>query len=65
MSRELQMRLHGDFVRVLKNAELRKSLRVAGHEIAFQDTPEKFYDFMKEEAVKWARVVQDSGARVE
>jgi tripartite-type tricarboxylate transporter receptor subunit TctC len=65
MARELQMRLHGDLLRVLKNAEFQKNLRAAGHEIAFQETPEKFYDFMKVEAAKWARVVQDSGARVE
>jgi tripartite-type tricarboxylate transporter receptor subunit TctC len=65
MARDLQMRLHGDLLRVLKNAEFQKALRVAGHEIAFQDPPEKFYDFMKAEAAKWARVVRDSGARVE
>ena len=65
MTRDLQMRLHGDLLRVFRNAEFQKSLRVAGHEVAFQDTPEKFHDFMKVEAAKWARVVQDSGARVE
>ena len=65
MARDLQLRLHGDLLRVLKNAEFQKALRVAGHEIAFQDPPEKFYDFMKVEAAKWARVVQESGARVE
>jgi tripartite-type tricarboxylate transporter receptor subunit TctC len=65
MTRELQLRLHGDLLRVLKNAEFQKALRVSGHEIAFQESPEKFYDFMKVEAAKWARVVQDSGARVE
>lgn len=65
MTRDLQMRLHGDLLRVLKNPEFQKSLRVAGQEIAFQEVPEKFYDFLKVEAAKWARVVQDSGARVE
>ena len=65
MTRDLQMRLHGDLLRVLKNPEFQQTLRVAGQEIAFQDAPEKFYDFMKVEAAKWARVVQDSGARVE
>ncbi len=65
MARDLQLRVHGELLRVLKNAEFQKALRVAGHEIAFQDPPEKFYDFMKVEAAKWARVVQDSGARVE
>ena len=29
-----------------------------------QGAPEKFFDFMKVEAAKWAKVVQDSGARV-
>jgi tripartite-type tricarboxylate transporter receptor subunit TctC len=65
IARDLQMRLHGDLLRVLKNPEFQKTMRVAGQEIAFQDPPEKFYDFMKVEAAKWARVVQDSGARVE
>ena len=65
MMRDLQMRLHGDLLRVLKNPEFQKTMRVAGQEIAFQESPEKFYDFMKVEAAKWARVVQDSGARVE
>ena len=65
LPRELQMRLHGDLLRVLKNSEFQKSMRVLGQEIAFQESPEKFYDFMKVEAAKWARVVQDSGARVE
>ena len=65
ISRDVQMRLHGDLLRVLKNVDFQKSMQAAGQEVAFQDTPEKFYDFMKVEAVKWARVVADSGARVE
>jgi tripartite-type tricarboxylate transporter receptor subunit TctC len=65
MTRDLQLRVHGELLRVLKNAEVQKSLRVAGHEIAYQDSPERFFEFMKSEAAKWARVAQDSGARVE
>ena len=65
ISRDVQTRLHGDLLRVLKNVDFQKSMQAAGQEVAFQDTPEKFYDFMKVEAVKWARVVADSGARVE
>ena len=65
LARDVQMRLHSDLLRVLKNPDFQKSMRAAGQEVAFQDTPEKFYDFMKIEAVKWARVVADSGARVE
>jgi tripartite-type tricarboxylate transporter receptor subunit TctC len=65
VARDVQLRIHGDLLRVLKNAEFQKSMRVAGQELAFQESPEKFYDFMKVEAAKWAKVVQDSGARVE
>jgi tripartite-type tricarboxylate transporter receptor subunit TctC len=65
MTRELQMRLHGELLKILRNPEFQKSMRVAGQEVAFQETPEKFLDFMKVEAEKWARVVRDSGAQVE
>ena len=65
IARDVQLRIHGDLLKVLTNADYQKSMRVAGQEIAYQETPEKFFDFMKAEAVKWARVVQDSGARVE
>jgi hypothetical protein len=33
--------------------------------VAYQETPEQFLEFMKVEAAKWAKVVQDSGAKVE
>jgi tripartite-type tricarboxylate transporter receptor subunit TctC len=61
----LQMRLHGELLKILKNPDFQKSMRVAGQEVAYQETPEKFFDFMKVEAAKWAKVVQESGARVE
>lgn len=63
--RNLQMRLHGELLKILKNPDFQKSMRVAGQEVAYQETPEKFFDFMKVEAAKWAKVVQESGARVE
>jgi tripartite-type tricarboxylate transporter receptor subunit TctC len=65
MTRDLQMRLQGDLLKVLKNPEFDKSMRVAGQEVAYQDTPEKFFDFLKVESAKWAKVVQESGAKVE
>jgi len=65
LTREVQMRIHGDLLRVLNNPDFQKSMRAMGQELSFQDTPEKFFDFMKVEAAKWARVVADSGARVE
>ena len=65
LPRDLQMRLHGDLLKILKSQEMQKSLSAVGQEVAFQDKPEQFYDFMKVEAAKWAKVVQESGARVE
>lgn len=49
---------------VLGNAELVKQLRGVGGEIYLSESPQAFLAFSKEEAVKWARVVKDSGAQV-
>ncbi|HSQ05371.1 MAG TPA: tripartite tricarboxylate transporter substrate-binding protein, partial [Burkholderiales bacterium] len=65
LPRDLQMRLHGELLKILRNAEFQKSMRVAGQEVAYQESPEKFFDFMKVEAKKWAEIVRESGARVE
>jgi len=65
LPREIQMKLHSDLLKVLKSADLQKSLRTVGQEVAYQEKPEQFYDFMKVEAAKWANVVRESGARVE
>lgn len=65
LPRDIQMRLHADLLKILKTNEMQKSLRSVGQEVAYQDKPEQFYEFMKVEAAKWARVVQESGARVE
>ena len=65
LPREIQMRLHGDLVKVLKSPDMQKSMRSVGQEVAYQEKPEQFYAFMKVEAAKWAKVVQESGAQVE
>ena len=65
LPREIQMKLHGDLLKVLKTPEMQKALSNAGQEVAYQDKPEQFYSFMKVEAAKWAKVVQESGAKVE
>ncbi len=64
LPRDIQMKLHGDLLRVLKTPEMGSSLQKVGQESAWQDTPEKFLDFMKIEAAKWARVVKASGAEI-
>jgi tripartite-type tricarboxylate transporter receptor subunit TctC len=65
LPRDIQMRLHGDLLKILKSPEMQKSLSAVGQEVAFQGKPEQFFDFMKVEAKKWAKVVEESGARVE
>jgi tripartite-type tricarboxylate transporter receptor subunit TctC len=65
LPREIQARLHVDMLGILKNAEVQKSLAAVGQEVAWQETPERFYDFMKSEAAKWAKAVRDSGAQVQ
>ena len=64
LPRDIQMKLHGDLLRVLKTPEMASSLQKVGQESAWQDTPEKFLDFMKIEAAKWAKVVKASGAEI-
>lgn len=64
LPRDIQMKLHGDLLRVLKTPEMGKSLQAVGQEAAWQDSPEKFFDFLKVEAAKWAKVVKASGAEI-
>jgi len=48
----------------IADPELVKSLRGAGGEIFLSSSPQEFLAFSKEEAVKWAQVVKESGAQV-
>ena len=65
LPREIQMKLHGEVLRVLKNSEVQKSLRAVGQDPEWQETPELFHEFLKVEAKRWAKLVADSGAQVE
>ena len=65
LPRDIQMKLHGELLRVLKTPEMGRSLQAVGQEPAWQDTPEQFLAFMKVEAAKWAKVVKDSGAAID
>lgn len=65
MPRDIQTKLHGELLRVLKNPDLQKSLAAVGQEVAWQETPERFYEFLKFESAKWAKVVRESGAELQ
>lgn len=64
LPRDIQMKLHGELLKVLKTPEMNKSLQAVGQEPAWQDSPEKFFDFLKLESDKWAKVVKASGAEI-
>ncbi|MGZ8230631.1 MAG: Bug family tripartite tricarboxylate transporter substrate binding protein [Burkholderiales bacterium] len=65
LPRDIQTRLHADLLKILKTPDMQKSMRTVGQEVAYQERSEQFFDFMKVEAAKWAKVVQESGARIE
>ena len=65
VARDVQMKLHGELLRILRNPDFQKSMVAVGQEPAWQDTPERFYDFLKVESGKWAQVVKDSGATIQ
>jgi tripartite-type tricarboxylate transporter receptor subunit TctC len=65
LPREIQAKLHGDTLRVVKSPDIQKSLAAVGQEVAWQETPERFFEFLKTESVKWAKVVKTSGAKLE
>ena len=65
LPRDIQMKLHADLLSVLKTPEMGRALQAVGQEPAWQDSPEKFFDFLKVESAKWAKVVQASGAAID
>lgn len=65
LPRDIQIKLHGDILRVVKSPEIQKSLAAVGQEVAWQETPDRFLEFMKTEAAKWAKAVRDSGAQLQ
>ena len=61
---EIIIKLNAELRRVLELADIKEKLLVAGFE-ARTSTPEWFGDFIKAEAVKWAKVVKEAGIKAE
>ena len=57
-------RLNRDIVAVLGAPDLRERLAALGAEV-LAGTPREFADYIAAEIPKWAKVVRDSGARIE
>jgi tripartite-type tricarboxylate transporter receptor subunit TctC len=62
--REAVQRLNGEVTRILGAAEMRERFATLGAEVR-TGTPEQFSQLIPQELRKWAKVVKDSGAKVE
>ncbi len=63
-SREIILKLNAEIVKSLRTNEIRARIASDGGEVV-GSTPEEFTAVMKSDIAKWAKVVQDSGARVD
>ena len=64
LARALVSRLNGDIVAALDTADLKERLASLGAE-PLPMSPEDFGRFVREEITKWAKVVKESGAKVD
>lgn len=62
--KEIVARLHDETVRILRQPDVRERLQTLGIEVV-GDTPEAFASFLQAESAKWAKVVRDSGAKLD
>ena len=62
--REIVDRLHAEFVKALKDREFAARMRGMGLEI-YGTTPAEFGQFIRDENVKWTKVILATGARVD
>jgi tripartite-type tricarboxylate transporter receptor subunit TctC len=58
-------KLHSELIRILKTQELRDAVARDGSSVVWSETPERFGDFIRSEIVKWGKVIEQTGARVE
>jgi tripartite-type tricarboxylate transporter receptor subunit TctC len=62
---EIVVKLNAEIVRALNAKDMRERLEKMGAEPPANNTPENFAAFIRTEAAKYAKVVKDSGAKVE
>jgi tripartite-type tricarboxylate transporter receptor subunit TctC len=62
--RDVVSKLHAEIVRVMQAPDIQKRLLAEGAKFT-PLTPDQFGDFVKAEIAKWAKVIQQSGIRVD
>jgi tripartite-type tricarboxylate transporter receptor subunit TctC len=62
--RPIVAKLNAEVIRALDNAEVKTALANQSFEIV-TTTPEQFGAFIKDELVKWSKVVKDAGMRID
>lgn len=64
VARDIIERLHGETIRILNLTDVKQRYASLGAD-AVTNTPEQFAAYIKSEIAKWAKVVKDSGARLD
>jgi tripartite-type tricarboxylate transporter receptor subunit TctC len=62
---DIVKRLNADVGAVLADPEFRAKLAADGSDVVVGGTPDEFAGYVRTETAKWARVVKDSGARID
>jgi tripartite-type tricarboxylate transporter receptor subunit TctC len=62
--KEIVARLNGEIVKILRLPEVRERMSSLGAEIV-GSTPEQFASFLKADTAKWAKIVKESGAKID
>ena len=57
-------RLHTEVVRIVEQQKFRDSVSAEGGEVV-TNTPEKFREFLRADIAKWAKVLKESGAKLD
>ena len=52
-------KLNAEILSAMKQADIIQRLTGAGYDVTGDNTPAQFSDFVKQEVVKWAKVVKD------
>ena len=62
--RDIVMRLHDEFVRIVNTPDMRERFAADGAE-AIGDTPEHFNAYLKQELARWSKVIKAAGTKID